>query len=115
MLRKLLQPYLLATTALATVLSSSKLETCSQQTDKLFSTTMTSCNEKLVLLLSVESRQMMGSQTIFAELSQVESADGSPKRLSSPLLIDISKTRPQYVYPLVYERDFPFYAYEQVI
>ena len=34
--------------------------------------------------------------------------------MESPLLIDISKTQPQYVYPLVYERDFPDYAYEQV-
>ena len=58
---------------------------------------------------------MLGSSTIFAELDQVMSQDGQLKELTSPLLIDIAKTRPRYVYPLVYERDFPFYAYEQVI
>lgn len=54
----------------------------------------------------------MGSEVISTELNEVEGPDGGKKMLSSPLLIDISKTRPMYVYPMVYERDFAYYVYE---
>ena len=59
---------------------------------------------------------MLGSETIYVELSEVSDPEtGAVKQMQSPLLIDISKSTPRYVYPLVYERDFPYYAYEQVI
>lgn len=59
---------------------------------------------------------MPGSETIYIDLSEVsDPATGVVKRMEEPLLIYISKNQPRYVYPLVYERDFPFYAYEQVI
>lgn len=56
---------------------------------------------------------MVGSETLYTELSTVTDPEtGAVRQLASPLLIDIAKTKPRYVYPLVYERDFPYYAYE---
>ena len=59
---------------------------------------------------------MAGSSTLFAELSEVaDPSTGRVLQMETPLIMTLSKTQPRYVYPLTYERDFPYYAYEQVI
>lgn len=58
---------------------------------------------------------MLGSETLFAEVDELEDANGRKTELTSPLLIDIAKNAPRYVYPLVYQRDFAYFAYEQVV
>ena len=59
---------------------------------------------------------MAGSETLFAELSEVtDPATGAIKQMEGPLILFISKTQPRYVYPMIYERDFPYYAYEKVM
>ena len=50
---------------------------------------------------------------------QVKSAKdtrtGEEEELFKPIFLMIEKTRPSYVYPLKYEKEFPYYAKETVV
>ena len=45
---------------------------------------------------------MAGSETIQAELSRIiDPVSGTVKQMESPLLIDIAKGQPRFVYPMI--------------
>jgi hypothetical protein len=57
---------------------------------------------------------MLSDSQISATVKTASSKFGD-EVLYKPLYIQVQKSRPTYVYPLIYEQDFPFYAKETVI
>ena len=69
------------------------------------------CQKKLVLMFALDSDSSgNGSETLQLKLTEI-----SDSKLQQPVHIRLSKSISQYVYDnsLVYEKDFPWYAYEQ--
>ena len=58
---------------------------------------------------------MSNSEISVSVKSVVDPNTNSAEELEKPLFIMISKSRPEYIYPLVYEQEFPFFAKETVI
>ena len=57
---------------------------------------------------------MLSDSQISATVKTANSPDGE-QELYKPIYLSVQKSRPTYVYPLTYEKDFPYYARETVI
>ena len=57
---------------------------------------------------------MLSDSQISATVKTAKSEMGE-QELFKPIYLQVSKSRPEYVYPLIYEQDFPYSARETVI
>jgi hypothetical protein len=97
-------PLLLAV-ATASLLSKSTVETCLQSDSEL------NCESKLVLLVDLAQNQELEDEAYIFKVNETDDM----MSLKDSVYIRLAKSTPTYQYPLVYKKDFPFYAYERVI
>lgn len=109
MLKILLLTYI--SQGIATLISSSKLTSCYDQGQNK----TLSCNQKIVLSLSIENDQYLGTETIEALVDSVESPSGDKWDIAQPIKIQISKSKVTARYPLRYLQDFNNQVKELVI
>ena len=100
----------------ASLVSSSTLQTCTNNAPASGASVTLSCRQQVVVTLSVPTGQSLATQTLqFSQtLTTVSDAAGVARPLAQPIVVSVTKTPVWAVYPLTYRQSANAKPYEAV-